>query len=280
MADASECRPLRRLFRPTPDRLVLALLALEGFLWLSERFRWFALNQHRGWTVLVAVAALAVFLLLMLGWFLLAVALRWRFQFSLRSLLVLPLVVALVCGWLATEIKRAKRQREAVAAIRALGGFAIYDYLVAETANRPPQSPGPEWARRILGTDFFADVIDVRSMAFAMRWLRVGSHFDSDVTRPGSNPITDAWLEQIAKLPSIEALDLQYSRVSDAGLGQIRGLTRLADLNLAATSITDAGLEHLRGTSGLRRLNLRATGVTDEGVEELRQALPKCKIED
>ena len=36
--------------RPPPS----FLLAVEGFLLLSAWFRWFAFNQHKGWTVLIA----------------------------------------------------------------------------------------------------------------------------------------------------------------------------------------------------------------------------------
>jgi hypothetical protein len=39
-------KPTRRRFHLTPDRLVLILPAVEGLLWLSERFRWFAFNEH------------------------------------------------------------------------------------------------------------------------------------------------------------------------------------------------------------------------------------------
>ena len=55
MAAAAE-RARRRWFRLTPDRCVLALLALEGFLLLSAWFRWFPFNQHKGWTVLICLA--------------------------------------------------------------------------------------------------------------------------------------------------------------------------------------------------------------------------------
>ena len=37
-----------RWYRLTPDRCVLGLLALEGFLLLSAWFRWFPFNQHKG----------------------------------------------------------------------------------------------------------------------------------------------------------------------------------------------------------------------------------------
>ena len=76
-------------YRLTPDRLVIGLLAVECLLWLSERFQWFAFDQHKGWTVLIAVAVVGGAMLVMLGWFISSLLFRWRFQFSIRSLLVL-----------------------------------------------------------------------------------------------------------------------------------------------------------------------------------------------
>ena len=94
-----------RWYRLTPGRSLSLLLAVEGFLLLSEHFRWFGFNQHKGWTVLIAVASVGVFLLLMFFWFLAALVFRWRFQFSILSLLVLVVVVAMPFSWLATEMK-------------------------------------------------------------------------------------------------------------------------------------------------------------------------------
>jgi hypothetical protein len=50
----------------TPDRLLIALLAMEGFLLLSERFRWFAFNEHKGWTVLICLTTVGAGFVLML----------------------------------------------------------------------------------------------------------------------------------------------------------------------------------------------------------------------
>ena len=61
-----------RWYRLTPDRVVLGLLAVEGVLLLSEWFGWFAFNRHKGYTVLIAVAAVAGAMLLVLLWFLAA----------------------------------------------------------------------------------------------------------------------------------------------------------------------------------------------------------------
>ena len=115
----------RRWYRLTPDRAVLGLLAVEGLFLLSERFRWFAFNQHKGWTVLIAAATVAVTLLLLGLWFLAALVFRLRFQFSLLTLFVLTLVAAVPCSWLATEMQQAERQRAAVEAIT--GGSPVYD---------------------------------------------------------------------------------------------------------------------------------------------------------
>ena len=99
MIDPGQDKP--RWYHLTPGRIVVGLLLVEGFLWLSERFRWFAFNEHRGWTVLIAAAAVGAALLAMLLWFAAAVVFHRRFQFSILSLMVLTVVVAVLCGWLA-----------------------------------------------------------------------------------------------------------------------------------------------------------------------------------
>ena len=53
-------KPSVRWFHLTPDRVVLALLAVEGLLWLSERLGWLA--WHKGYAVLTAVASVGVVL--------------------------------------------------------------------------------------------------------------------------------------------------------------------------------------------------------------------------
>jgi hypothetical protein len=115
---------------PTPNHVVIGLLAVEGLLLLSARFRWFAFNEHKGWTVLVALAAVGLTLLLLSLWFVAAVLFRRPFQYSLRSLLLLAVVVAIPFSWLATEMQRAREQRDTVAAIHAVGG--VIEYCITE----------------------------------------------------------------------------------------------------------------------------------------------------
>ena len=60
MNDQPKCK--RRWYRFTPDRFIVGLLAVEGFLLLSARFRWFAFNEKKGFTVLIALVAVCMFI--------------------------------------------------------------------------------------------------------------------------------------------------------------------------------------------------------------------------
>ena len=133
---AEKSKPRLRWFHLTPDRFVVGLFALEGFLLLSERYQWFAFNEHKGWTVLIALAVVGLTLLLMPLWLAAALLFHWRFQYSLRSLLLLVVAVAIPCSWLGTEIQQARKQKEAVEVITQWGGRCI---LLSRLHRSPAQ---------------------------------------------------------------------------------------------------------------------------------------------
>ncbi len=220
---------------------------------------------------------------------------RRRLQYSLRSLLVFMLLANVAMAWFFPRWRAATRQREAVAAIRAMGGHVTYNYEARWDAAReapvPARAPsGPAWARKLLGEDFFADVVCA------------GPPFTPIYDPLNASPITDACLEHIGRLTHVESLGLRDSHVTDAGLQNLRGLACLRELDLANTRVTDAGLRHLEkvpsletldltGTQvtdaglrqlarlpGLRYLDLCQTRVTSEGVARLQVALPCCEI--
>ena len=87
---------------------------------------------------------------------------KW-YQYRLRSLFILMLLVSLGLSWLAVKMQQAQRQREAVEAIRDIGGYAVYDYLDLDRMDGPPSGspPGPSWLRAALGIDFVARVVAV-----------------------------------------------------------------------------------------------------------------------
>jgi hypothetical protein len=286
----AENKPLKlRWYQPTPGRLLIVLLAVEGALLLAERFQWFAFNRDKGWTVLIAIAGVLVAMGLLFLWFVLALCFRWRFQFSLRSLLALAVVVAIPFSWLAVEMKKAREQREAVEAIREQRGFVIYDYHVegipSYSGPEMRALPGPIWLRRILGDDFFSTVLGAtventrltdtgldRMLERLRRLPRL-----LWVTLAGKQ-VTNASLEHLKGLTRLQDLSLNNTQVTDAGLVHLKGLTKLQRLNLDETQVTDAGLGHLKGLTQLDCLFLGNTHVTDNGVKDLQQALPNCDI--
>ena len=295
-----------RWYHLTPDRLVIGLLAAESLLWLSARFQLFSFTQHKGWAALVAVACAVAFLLLMLLWFVVALLFRMRFQYSIRSLLVLTAAIAVPCGWFSAEFRKARDQRSAVRALESAKFGVWYDFQTEPSGKHPPHPPppGPAWLRRaigddlfekLLGKDFFADVVAVRSFNYAaadadvqqvagfarLRTLTLARTQITDAAMTcldglgelreldlRLDDITDAGLAHVARLTRLECLHLGSTQVTDAGLGYLEGLTGLQELSVSGKT-TDAGLKHLKVLTQLRILHLGGTRITDTGLAEL-----------
>jgi hypothetical protein len=82
---------------------------------------------------------------------------RW-FQYSLCTLLVLVTVASLPCSWLAVKIRQKETERQAVEAIKKMGGIVLYDYQIRELGDaREIVAPGPAWVLKLLGDDSFSD---------------------------------------------------------------------------------------------------------------------------
>ena len=220
-------------FRLTPGRLLIVLLAMEATLLLSKP--WFS----KGWAVLIAVAAVGLFLVLMFLWFLLALLFHWKFQFSIRSLLVLAVAVAIPFSWLAVEMKWAREQKKVVESMLKLGGGIEYDYEYDLPSGAKP--PGPEWLRNVVGDDLFRNV--------AMLGLPLSKVNDTD-------------LEPLTVLNQLNNLHLEETQVTDVGLKYLKGLNQLHALRLDGTNITDAGMEILKGLNQLQSLNLAKTQIS------------------
>jgi Leucine-rich repeat (LRR) protein len=199
----------------------------------------------------------------------------------LRTLLVLVVLASIGMSWLAVRMQRVRRQREAVAAIKKVGGCIQYDYESKGNWIRNPVLPGPIWARRLLGDDFFINVIwvnlcNTRITDAVMECVEgLGEIQELDLS---STRITDAGIEHLKRSTQLQYLFLADCKITDAGLRHLKGLTRLKLLSLDDTKVTDAGLEHLQGLTQLQELDLYGTQVTNEGIRRLQQALPDCEI--
>ena len=191
--------------------------------------------------------------------FAVALLFRWRFQFSIRSLLVLTVAVALPGSWLGVEMKNAREQNEAADKLTKMNGYVLYDWQTNADDNSltSAQPPGPKWLRNLLGSDFFASVVFVLC------------HDDYADAKLADLEITDAGLTHLAGLTQLHHLGLNNTRITDGGLAHLAGLTQLRWLRLDNTRIADGGLAHLAGLTQLEELDLSNTKITDAGLDRL-----------
>lgn len=92
-------------------------------------------------------------------------------------------------------------------------------------------------------------------------------------------PLRDADLANLVALKNLAVLHLENTPITDAGLTHLAKLEKLTYLNLFGTAVTDAGLKNLAELKHLQRLFLAGTKVTASGLSSLRQQLPNVLID-
>ncbi len=117
-------------------------------------------------------------------------------EFSLGTMI---LVATVVCVWLAVQVNRAHRQRDALAAIESLGGRVAYD----DEDTDAPGSPCRKLVANTLGKDYAATVVEVTLMF---------------------SPIQDAGCVHLRDLTEMRYLDLESTRAAWSRRGQVRSV--------------------------------------------------------
>jgi len=188
---------------------------------------------------------------------------RGPWQFTLKELLVVPVVLALALGAIVAEYRRAERQQRAVAELQKAG------------ARVRPTFWHDGFENKFLPTGVFSDVFEVSCYNKAEirdEHLAQVEHFPLlcyiDLT---GTQITDAGLAHLSTRRYLSGVILRNTAVTDAGLRHLAKAKRLCHLTLSNTRITDAGLAELRELPRLRYLRLDGTGVTDAGMAEVGQ---------
>ena len=199
------CDPKQR-FRLTPDLCILFLLFVEALFFLSNWLAW--PDWHKGYAPLTCAAVVAMAMVGMGLWWVVALVFRWRFQFGIRSLLLVTLAAAVSFSWMTVEMKKAKIQREAVMAIQRDGGAVYYEHQFDLWGNRVPiggvvwdnpvnengnpipgeealgaRPPAPSWLRRLLGDDFFRVAVQVSVVKENGSDIAGAQVFDEDVKK-------------------------------------------------------------------------------------------------
>jgi Leucine-rich repeat (LRR) protein len=82
--------------------------------------------------------------------------------------------------------------------------------------------------------------------------------------------ITDATLEFLSGVPSLEWLDIGWAQITDTGLGHLASLTNLRHLAMGGNKLTDTSLRFLRQLPQIEYLDLGGTQRTDSGLWSLQ----------
>jgi hypothetical protein len=190
-------------------------------------------------------------------------------RFSVQALLFIVLLAGTSIGWVA---RSARIQRDAVAAIRACGGFVTYDYEDGFIEARRVRN-WPPWLEALIGIDYLCSVSEVRLTEKAgdaelVHVERLGNLESLALMR---SRIAGAGLRRIAGMRSLRELSLCALNVSDSDLASLKELGRLKWLSLSYMSISDSGLRALEGMTDLDRLRLSFTDVRGPGLKNLRR---------
>ncbi len=182
---------------------------------------------------------------------------RW-FQFRLRTLLAIMLLLSLFFAWLGAGLQRARRSQQTwteshtvVDTITDLAGEVGCEWAV--DYDKYPLN----WLDRLLG---YQGELQVRALTIHVAFDDVGmAHLDG--------------------LDHLEKLDLDGTQITDSGMKHLEGVIMLRKLSLRDTQISDVGLQHLSQLRNLKHLDLRGTRVTPEGIQNLIEGWPPCEVE-
>ena len=82
---------------------------------------------------------------------------------------------------------------------------------------------------------------------------------------------TATGLEQVARLPKLERLQLRGGGIGDDAIAAIAGCANLKNLNLPDARFSDAGLAELKALAQLELLRFHTPHVTDHGLAQIAE---------
>jgi len=199
---------------------------------------------------------------------------RW-FQFSLRTLVVVMLLVSLVLGYWGYARRRAQRQWEAVRAIREAGGTVDFKHMVGDDPYdyESLNSISPTWQKR-LGIECPPTVAEVdlpwtngsdKKIVPHLRQLR-----DVEAIILYGDWGDDEFLKTLSKFPSLNRLSIMSDQITDAGVLSIAGNKKLESLHIYGKQLTDCGMAVVAKLPELKNLTWESANTTGEGLMHLR----------
>lgn len=192
---------------------------------------------------------------------------RPRIRFGLRSLLVLVLLVAGWCGWVAHRHREFKQHYQNTFALQSNGGFVTCqsgkyaDHWLRESWWQmiwPPEPIDPVVRVAFQGTrdQFRVPIPDSEKYVT----------FESDWSLEGMLALR----EPLESLPQLRHLQFSKMPLPRHGLACIENLAQIDTLVLDQTQITSADIVHLKSLTNLRWLSLRRTRIDDDCLVHLK----------
>jgi hypothetical protein len=201
---------------------------------------------------------------------------RKRFQYTLRTLMLIVTACAITCSGVAIWVNRATRQREAVDEIIALGGAVYYH---SQRDDERPDLPPEMRSRPERGNDLWSGVRAVvfRKSEANDRALSLLADLPGmrNVMITGPNAMTDDGFAHIGKLTTLTGFYVRDVRITDEGFAHLGKVTNLKSLQMYNVRVSDAGLAHLESLTNLEALELEGVAITDAAMVHLR---PLCKL--
>jgi hypothetical protein len=216
--------------------------------------------------------------------------LRW-YQWRLRTMFLLTLVVAIGMSYMAVEMRNQRIQWAAAEQIKKAGGS------VEHQRTRLGRFLQDDSLVRVVRVQLWNDSINDESLRNLQKLDQLeslvlgGEQVTDDVLATvgqmtqlqslfvESTEATDAGLAHLRTLKELRYLDLRRPKITDTGLASVQELRQLRDLILSGVPISDDGLLQLKVLYQLRWISLYKTNVTDEDLKRLKKAMPSCFIE-
>jgi hypothetical protein len=168
---------------------------------------------------------------------------RWL-RFSLRSLLILMLLFAIPCGWVAKRMREKRLEHEAIAEMAEHGGHLLEYYV----GSPPTKSSFIVWLEGWLGEGFFTTMTKLSL----------------------DGPMTDGGFEQVANCRSLKEIWVNNAELTANGLLPLKDLHELELIDLDNCSKTATDLEFLDGMPRLNYLGLAWFYPTEAGWERIK----------
>jgi len=196
-----------------------------------------------------------------------------RRRYSVKSLLLLTLVVALGMAWARVQIIRAERQRHAMQVLIDAGATVESDFKLRGPAAPPAAFDAPVWLRRLIGNDIFRAVRRVKMRRHPIDAETFGYVADLpqlEFLELFTSELQPTSLTCLKELPALKHLSVIGKGLSDDDLKHLAGLIQLEFLQLKTNDLTGSGFEHLRNLTALRWLHLSGCPITDANLFHLR----------